>query len=816
MSGIVEQEYITMYVYLVRLLETIPRVKGDTSSTPVKKLKQLKERDPVLYEFKKIHNSNTVYSKLCQKQKQPIMYDTPGRQRVKFWNFTTNEPVYYGCPDPKYPHVNFITHGHPKGYCIPCCYKLPPSTGNDKKSKIYKTCMTDKKYEKEKKSLVTSRYVMSYGKAIEVGRLTRLPEHSLEPLLHGTFSKGEHGVDEECSREKGYYVFGVPQHMKNISNVGFLFCVAHAVGENIIRFVEKTISKILDDSSAWKTLLDGKVTRHFTDVQDLTDTMYAVLIKRGTCEFTQWNELFIDISRVYWETAVIHFADSAYGDGQPSIGLHIPGYVRHWEDYMFSGKHLIVVSRNNRYYPIYVVYKDTFFKVGTMESKLYDENTPVVKQVYEMVRSHTTNKFFTDTIDLNTVKSFVVHSKYNITAQYINASNQCYGVSVAYISKKKPFVSRKNKESPVYIDMLDEYIEQNRTVKGKSFFIPVDESHHVTDGTPCIFSPPPKKLYPSWKTVKQYMETFNEFSKKSDGLFPLMVIDNWMLLKPPRSENETVIGFKMRRLNVMLESMGVSNAKRIKQVPMIRHVYDPYIINRAIHENQPPVVDARSKQIASCTYNKYLYQLLIIEFVNYMGKKRNTKIRNALTSIVKTFKWSDLKKVYELLKDYPDDYRSIYRLINDNLSPQKMSQSAASKQMFGRKNVFTRVHINELIDKSIFAFDSSAMDKIKLLPKDDLVSELLTSLKKITTNGTPKFSDGFPNTMSTCSAGGAYCKNGKLLVKPAVLKTMADIMARDILNPFKSKYITSALYIDNTVDIFTFTQRLNEHIVVHI
>ena len=43
-----------------------------------------------------------------------------------------------------------------------------------------------------------SRYIMSYGKDVEEGRLSRLPEDSLEPLLYETFSINNSGMDQEC------------------------------------------------------------------------------------------------------------------------------------------------------------------------------------------------------------------------------------------------------------------------------------------------------------------------------------------------------------------------------------------------------------------------------------------------------------------------------------------------------------------------------------------------------------------------------------------------------------------------------------------
>jgi hypothetical protein len=244
-TGLKEQEYITFYVYILRFLESIPRIKGDRNNVSIKKLKQLKEKDPALYDLKKLYGSKLNYSKLCQQQKQPIMYNEPGKDRIKFWNYTTNEPAFYGCPNPKYPHINFIVNKHPKNFCLPCCYKLPSSeNGMSKKGKLFKTCMEDKVYITDKKNLAKSRHVLGYGRDIDVGRLSKLPENTLEPLFYDTFSTSIAGIDEECEKDKGYYLFGVPQNISNVSNIGFLFCASHVNGKNIIDFVSISINKI--------------------------------------------------------------------------------------------------------------------------------------------------------------------------------------------------------------------------------------------------------------------------------------------------------------------------------------------------------------------------------------------------------------------------------------------------------------------------------------------------------------------------------------------------------------------------------------------
>ncbi len=200
-----ESEFIYFYTYLSTRLYSI-KSRFDKSAAPIlhkptksNNLKILKERDPELFKFK-VEDSNMVYSRLVQKSHQPVMY-TPSEydilpakikeSAVKYWNFTSQSPVYYHCPNPKNPYLNFITDYHPKKYCLPkCCkvraianakenkynskYARDPVTS--KKCSIYNTCIQNHIYSSEAAELVKSRYIMNYKKALDYNRISYLPD----------------------------------------------------------------------------------------------------------------------------------------------------------------------------------------------------------------------------------------------------------------------------------------------------------------------------------------------------------------------------------------------------------------------------------------------------------------------------------------------------------------------------------------------------------------------------------------------------------------------------------------------------------------
>src|SRR5690606_11673964 len=137
-------------------------------------LKMLKTLDPVGFNMKQF-NSDVVYSRICQKNHQPVpfleneksrMQQTVQNKMVKYWNYTNNEPMYYICPNAKYPNLTF-TSGHPKGYCLPCCKKNEPMKGNTKKDNIYIKCMDNHLFLSGETDINT-KYIMNYSKDIEV------------------------------------------------------------------------------------------------------------------------------------------------------------------------------------------------------------------------------------------------------------------------------------------------------------------------------------------------------------------------------------------------------------------------------------------------------------------------------------------------------------------------------------------------------------------------------------------------------------------------------------------------------------------------
>jgi hypothetical protein len=124
------------------------------------------------------------------------------------------------------------------------------------------------------------------------------------------------------------------------------------------------------------------------------------------------------------------------------------------------------------------------------------------------------------------------------------------------------------------------------------------------------------------------------------------------------------------------------------------------------------------------------------------------------------------------------------------------------------------------IDSTYFNFDKVQLEKMKTLPYKNVVSELHKMAKTFVKLGDIKTKNfDFPNILMPCgqletkdSAG--YCSGSKFVMKKQQLSDILDIIAYDITNPSKWKWIFNSAFIEKSVDFFKFIRRGPETIKV--
>lgn len=194
-----------VYNFLVRVFHLYALWKGD-SKVAVSTIESidLKKIDPKLFGFKR--NGKKIYSRICQKNKQPIGFfkdskilkeymeknNLNEKDFLEFINLThPDKKTMYICPNPDYPNISFFQNiNHPEGFCVPCCSKKDKS-----ESSFYRKCVKEFVSEGKRKKRIGDTnlfYIRKYNpsKKLNPGRFSYLPS-----ILHDFLNK----YDIKCS-----------------------------------------------------------------------------------------------------------------------------------------------------------------------------------------------------------------------------------------------------------------------------------------------------------------------------------------------------------------------------------------------------------------------------------------------------------------------------------------------------------------------------------------------------------------------------------------------------------------------------------------
>ncbi len=164
--------------YAKRLFQAIAsRTSNEVAISSGSNIKKLRSADPKTF---KPANADFVYSKGCQKKRQPVYIEdgtyaalSPAeRERVvEIRNHTTGGTSLYFCPTEEFPHLNFIT-GHPDSFCAPCCQvkkELPEVLEGCKATGFLST---EKRKSKKSSSYA---YIPTAGNNVERTRIYNIP-----------------------------------------------------------------------------------------------------------------------------------------------------------------------------------------------------------------------------------------------------------------------------------------------------------------------------------------------------------------------------------------------------------------------------------------------------------------------------------------------------------------------------------------------------------------------------------------------------------------------------------------------------------------
>lgn len=818
-QGVREREFDIVHDYIIRFMYLTERQfsKPNKERTDKKKLSALKEQDPEAYDFRR-HDSSVVYSRLCQHKDQPVMYSIEEYTKMpeekkqtlfEYWNFTRQEKAYFACPDSKKPHISFIVGKHPKNYCLVCC-KITPSdpdqvrNKNIRKAQIYTSCRDEHVYTGKKTVKQKSKYIMTYGKDIDAGRIGQLPDETMAPLFKDTLFNTSLLVDVdniniEFGNIRGYYLYGTPQYTNTISGIGAIFTIAHAMEMEFDVFINECIHRL--KKGGFRILLGGILPDYFEDKQDLIKNIsYTFLdptIKLKPRDedgmFTMWNELFIDMTKLYFQTIILMFED-IYDD----VEFIIPQNVKRTQELIPTAseyRFIIMLKKDKLYYPIYVMEPDKFFNSGHIECRRFKYTDGIILKIgnlvtYSLGQEEKTHSF----IDMTIIQDFLKeYPKYKIKTQYVTSQNLVYGI------------------------MLDG--------PDGNVYIPVEFSYYSMIDIPIenIFLRSKQTL--TWGALDRYVKTFNKFvlneSEKRN-----MYTSEYMALSPSEQKKMTqerrlipiyplikpehylkvgnkIIGFSSNNLGYYITSgkpIISKGSKESKESNVLQLRYDPDKVNQTILSNPEPRVDRRLQTLGKSLYENYIYQIVVMEFMKEFNRQKNKKLRGELIKLIKETNFKSaligfIQKFNQILEKYPEDAQRIKSQINE----------------------FYNVHMDKsiLIDQingSYYQFDRLILEK----DPAKLRKQLRKVADKFVRIGQPRIGD-FPNILVPCSDSDAsYCIRNRLIITADKLKEIIDIFSSLIQDPYMERYLNYVTFVNNTLDYFQFEKRTHESISVQV
>jgi hypothetical protein len=826
-SSIKEKEFLSFYQLIITLIyqtgiskqKDKKQMNKDKNENDTEKTHEhsrigiLKERDPALYKFEKLYGGDALYSIICQKNFQPLLFteeeynELPKEKKkkvIKYWNFTLNKDAYYLCPNRNYPNIRFIVGKHPLGYCIPCCRRFDVTKSKRKgKEKEYVTCLKEHVYKKEpkksKEEKSKSYYVSQYGKDIDLDRISNIPNALKElfssNVLSKTIKRCVKFKQQEYKEKKGrkeieenvdYFIYGTEQNAKYAKNIGLLFSISNAIKFQRGAFKQtnkEAIDTIIDSFIIQLKQIENisYLTSSFTtkeEIMDKFETIKGIKEIEGINDFEDfiisdtnnyWNSIFIAFSRLFLNINIIIIEDkmtpyTTYEDLQ----LILP--VENKSLTVANCKNLVLLKRHQKYFPIYQIKTSTVFSMLNVRKTLFDNDDDIIKSLKMIVNADIMTKITSSDLNLETLEKMI--SIESIKKLYINEKNLCYAVLILF--KKHELIVPVQFSSFLWLENIH-----------------VDYS------------------YPDYEINSfQNILDFINFSK-----FP---IDKFIAYK------SKIIGIISNNMNFYMKEIEINEIQQNWQqnkIEIFDMKYNPHEIASIIHKKINPEKDDRTNNLANNFFETYAFHFLVIEFSYYFNNERDYEMRKRLLDIFEREGTINVLKKINSLDISQNDKDLIVQQYQE-----KKSESG--------EYVFEM--ITKIIESSVYEFDRKTLMKIKAEKKKDKIIKMLNDITKeiiyvednisemIDNNA---FETQLPNIISPCAEVKTednmnenkvqmQCKNKKLIFTRKNLDIYLDILAADIQNIFKNPIIFSNNYIDRYFDFFRFIYRKNEKITV--
>lgn len=352
-----------------------------------RRLRRLREQDPKLYNLSQL-GSDRNYSKICQGVRQPSVYDRREMEKLsardrasltKYWNFTKDEPAWYGCPDGVHKHIGFIVGVHPAGWCMPCCNK------KQKDNAVTQSCLTERSFGVEASG---SRHVMVYGKEVPIERLSHMKTD-----VAGLFSGGT------------YYLEGTEQQTA-VPDYNIVFAVARVLGMTAGELAQKLARGLTESFYDYAIDLCAGYSRA---------AVIAQLIETPHTSRLEWREIQTRLIFNLFNIGVVLFMDIS-----DTTIVYMPQIVID-----ASPSRIVYLMQTQRgfVYPIVNADNVAYSRDGTVRSRVFD----AAEKPFVGLRAGAEAQRHGERFDLETVRKFE-DANTKIVRKYVNLRNLCYAV----------------------------------------------------------------------------------------------------------------------------------------------------------------------------------------------------------------------------------------------------------------------------------------------------------------------------------------------------------------------------------------------------
>jgi len=236
-----------------------------------------------------------------------------------------------------------------------------------------------------------------------------------------------------------------------------------------------------------------------------------------------------------------------------------------------------------------------------------------------------------------------------------------------------------------------------------------------------------------------------------------------------------------------------------KDIPITELKYDYNEINKFIVDEKPPVKTRAQSLIGQALYSNYIYQLCVLEFINFTSKERNFILREKINKILTKTPANKISISLDKLEELNDNDRSRLR--------KQLIQYGV-----GKENI---ANLRDAIESAIYNFDNITINRV-LLGDKKLLKNILEEITELS-RGHAKDIKEFPNIYAACeNEKQEYCVKKRLIIDTNIITfdEIMELLYTDIHNPIKQNYLRNGNLMNNTIDYFKFTSYPDEIITI--